>query len=994
MILLLTVSSLVSGDDRNLIFHFNFKGADGKSSVRDATGNYECKSERGSFVVEKGNLRCAVGSKFVIPDPQKTNLSETVTVSGWILKRSTPEVAPILMKGALPRELTFSFGVGWKFPYFARKSQAGGNSLSGIYYNGIFGSSIYYPDAAWLKPGAALAESGGFWYHVCGVYDRGATRLYINGKRVAERQEPSAKLRSNDLPFVVGAERSIDSTENTVSADMLLNDLRLYGSALSAPEVEALYLAERGGYPAGNQIPPGDNHINALGDCYKYLPEEFDPLMERTLPMTAAFEKSNEGKKRPEFTPIRATISKENGLPVIQFNGQSVNPMQGVLALFDFNRNRYKYREQIVGVRDFTAAGVNLIALPVNVHEIAGADGSLDMKKIDETARNMVNANPQIAIMVYLLITPPKWFALKYPDEIEKVYFGASLRDVPAAGPLGSDLWIGTQNEISEKIVRHMESQDYGAHVYAYMAGGGQSSEWYWPGSVYGAFTGYSAATEKSFRTYLAGKYKKDDALQEKWNDGKVTLANAKAPPVAVRIDKSAGLFNFSPAVIDFRDYLTVRTVNAIQGVTSAIKRGCGNRKLTIVYSGYDLPVMSQKLFHAGLSGNWEVMNSPSVDMIATLIDYAQRRGGEPGARINSFDGSAGIAGKFLWHEDDPRTHLSLTGEMHQSKTLFETNEVLKRSAAQGIVRGTGSWWLLFDNSWFHSEPVMQNLKKTVGFGEEAMKKSRKSVAECAIIFDEKSPFYLSQSGSSFLQLHTWWTYQASLRSGGAFDMYYQQDIVNGKMPDYKAYIFLDAYSIDDSQREAIHRKLRKNNAIAVWCYAPGYVLNGKPSLENMRKLTGFQFVSKTLSGKIESVKNKTASPLTAEYTGASLEVNPAFFVQDSMAEILASAAEGATLAVKKVDNWTSVYSLMPLDRGLLRGICRLSGARIYDNSADMFMISESYMMIHAFSAGKKEFMLPKKHNVTELYSNKKWSDADIIEDQAEKGETRLYLIE
>ena len=85
-----------------------------------------------------------------------------------------------------------------------------------------------------------------------------------------------------------------------------------------------------------------------------------------------------------------------------------------------------------------------------------------------------------------------------------------------------------------------------------------------------------------------------------------------------------------------------------------------------------------------------------TVDMICTPIDYGRRRAGATGLRVNAFDGSARLAGKILWQEDDHRAHLCLFTDQGRSETLRETLETQKRSGAQAITRGTACWGLLY----------------------------------------------------------------------------------------------------------------------------------------------------------------------------------------------------------------------------------------------------------------------------------------------------------
>ena len=277
-----------------LVFHFDFSEAGGKRKITDQTGGFSCQSETADFQVEQNALRIAPGAKISIPSEKLPDLSEEMTVSAWIFKSSTPDVAPILMKGIHSEPVQFLFGVGWRYPVFCYKNISRQPVWKGVSTEGFFGSSIRYPDAAWLKNEAALVETGGKWYQVAAVYRQGTVRLYVNGVLAAEREQSGEKLLPNNEPFYLGMEpvKKDGRIEPYATSNMLLSDLRLYGRALSPEEITSLYQRERPDYPAGLRIPEGKNHTSALALCTKYLGPEYDPFFERTLKRTALYEKS------------------------------------------------------------------------------------------------------------------------------------------------------------------------------------------------------------------------------------------------------------------------------------------------------------------------------------------------------------------------------------------------------------------------------------------------------------------------------------------------------------------------------------------------------------------------------------------------------------------------------------------------------------------------------------------------------------------------------
>jgi hypothetical protein len=99
--------------------------------------------------------------------------------------------------------------------------------------------------------------------------------------------------------------------------------------------------------------------------------------------------------------------------------------------------------------------------------------------------------------------------------------------------------------------------------------------------------------------------------------------------------------------------------------------------------------------------------------------------------------------------------------------------------------------------------------------------------------------------------------------------------------------------------------------------------------------------------------------------------VGPWFSVVDPDAKIIGTFKDQPALAVKEFSNWRSVYSLMPLTKELLMGLCDYAGVHIYSRSFDVFRANKNYIMLHTSTAGNKTISLPRKAKVTEVLTGK-----------------------
>lgn len=88
---------------------------------------------------------------------------------------------------------------------------------------------------------APIADSDvGAWIHLCGVFDGSEYRIYRNGALAASTADTTAAPPNIDAPWAIGARApQPDSLERLFEGQ--LDDLRVYGRALTAAEVEALY---------------------------------------------------------------------------------------------------------------------------------------------------------------------------------------------------------------------------------------------------------------------------------------------------------------------------------------------------------------------------------------------------------------------------------------------------------------------------------------------------------------------------------------------------------------------------------------------------------------------------------------------------------------------------------------------------------------------------------------------------------------------------------
>ncbi len=1007
-VIILGIISAVRGAD--LYFHFDFKKAGEQAEFADLTGRATCHSRQKIFVVEHGALRLAEGAQIYIPSRQLPDLTEQFSFNIWVnpARRGLP--LPLFFKGLHPAPIQFLVGISHLYPYFLYKNNGITDHWRGIETSGYPGSHlVQYTHPEYVVGDKPAEVIPGRWYMLSVVFDRGNILFYLNGELILRRPgSGTEKLQGCDFPLYLGAERIPKSQANYASANMLVNDWRLYTGALSAPDVAALYKEERSKYPEKPVMEDSWSQFPICPDYMERLIPGYDPLFRYKLPMTAEYEKS-----LPPQTPggkgnTSSNVADKDGVMKMYINGQEYFPLManGSPEEFSIHDPAVTMGKQI---RNFAAAGYPLVGTIVHTWRdmilVWNGPDKYDFSSFDKAMRMAMDAAPNGLIQVSMFPEAISWFQGAHNRELERCYPGHTSKgklQILYSGPFGSDVWLKCSPELLEALVRHMESQDYADRIYDYKLFLGGGGEWYWPGCFMGYTSGYSDATCDTFRQWLRDKYKTDAALRTAWSDQSVSLDTAVVPAPEFRF--ASEFFNFrDPAkarpAIDFREYMGDRTFQNIKDCTEAMKRGMDGRKTVTIYYGYGIYFANPQnptQQTSGLHRLASVMRLPSVDHIATPITYNRRRGGQPGANYNPFSASARLHNKIIWQENDLRTHVFPKEEYGRTRDAVETQTVIRRGFGQALTSGMGFWYLPMPAYCYNEKNAQEEMSLVQQKATETIAEDRSSIAETALIFDEKSMLPVAYRQENFLNAHIWELYENLYLTGAPFDAYLTEDIADARMPDYKLYIFVNMFSTDAATRAAISAKVRKNNAVALWCYAPG-LLNGQTFDDRtMQELTGLKLRHEMKLLPLQLQASKTDHPILRHGgTMPSYNVGPVVWCEDPGAEVIGKAGGKDALALRKFDNWTSVYTLMPPTKEMLAGLQEFAGVHRFNTGYDVVSANRSFIMLHAATAGDKTIRLKKPATVTDFFSGAVLGKnvLEFTDKNVPAEATRIYLI-
>ena len=184
-----------------------------------------------------------------------TNISQSVSVadSATLNLRGPFTVASWVNFSALP-------GPG-KYPnVVAKLSSPAGYYGYGMFWNGSGVAGIIGPGSSTWYTTSPYVPTAGVWNHYVTVFDGTNLRLYVNGTQYSQ-VAATAPGSTATIPIKMGPHYSNPSAYGVING--MLDDVRIYGRALSATEVTQLYSGAGSGCTYA--ISPTVNSFNSSG---------------------------------------------------------------------------------------------------------------------------------------------------------------------------------------------------------------------------------------------------------------------------------------------------------------------------------------------------------------------------------------------------------------------------------------------------------------------------------------------------------------------------------------------------------------------------------------------------------------------------------------------------------------------------------------------------------------------------------------------------------
>jgi len=710
--------------------------------------------------------------------------------------------------------------------------------------------------------------------------------------------------------------------------------------------------------------------------------------------------------KNQNFSPkiTIARIIEKNGVPTISINNTPTFCMMYKVYLnFDESYKKIEYRS-------LSKNGIKFYIVQIPPKEdIWKSYEEYNFSLIDREVLNLLEINPEAYLFLDICLRDltPMWWIEKNKEELV-VFDNGEKGSRPS---LCSSKWHNDSSLFLKKLLEYVENSPYGDRIIGYIIGDGEEGQWlhWWNGEAekVGSMGDYSKPALEGFKNWLKRKYKNDENLKKAWKDENLTFDSVKIPTREERIQTEKGLLK-DPVkdrkVIDYLLYLSDVISERIVNYGKLVKEMTYGKKLYGVLYGHLLDVGTYFLAqNGGYLSIEKVIDSPFVDILIGPVSYAKNFRDIGGVASIDFPppGSLRMRNKLWINEEDIRTHLTIDGYRYSIDNLQKTISVLEREFINVYCNTSGLYWYDMgrERGWFDDEDIEKLIGRLNFIAENNLTYSRKPVSEICVVVEPKSFLYLKPLSPylSNLDLITdliGHQREQIARIGAPFDFHLATDFNLKNMPEYKFYIFLVSFYIDEETKNSILKKLKNSNAIVLWLYAPGFITDGGFSLQNMEEITGMKinYIETESVGETE-IKNEKfykfcKSFRTTKPTGL------IFYVENPEETYgLLSMNKKPSFCSKKMDGWVSIYSSIPvIPAEILREIAKEAGVHIYSESNDAVYVCENFLGIHINNTGEKKIKFPGLMRIYNLLEDENLGIKDKIEFYSLDKGTKIFL--
>jgi hypothetical protein len=703
---------------------------------------------------------------------------------------------------------------------------------------------------------------------------------------------------------------------------------------------------------------------------------------------------------------MRAQLKNYNGTPTVYLNDQPAFFGCHLVGSMDpQNPNEHqsivkKYAD--VGVHIYSVDNLN----PEWCGPRPGNPEPYDFTPVIPRLQSYIDVDPQALFLMRMCVEtrflPGNWWNLAYPDEVEVLSDGTHW-----AQSFASKIWQEQANDLLRTFIDYLKKNGLYDRIIAFQIGAGSSGEWIKDTSCMLLPTmDYSTPMQSHFREWIMQRYQGDvNALQVAWADTNISFETVVVPSYVEQFSTTSGSSFRDPRreqkTIDYYTCFAELCANNLIEFCNTLREITNGEKLVGAFFGYIMELAWNIVFfgnhgsiaesevstiqRSGHLGLHKVLHSPDIDFLVSPHSYEFRGLGGDGLPMQPSE-ALRHHGKIYFMEEDALMHNNFDPEGRNQRHEHSI-AVYQRNFAQTLTHAHGITW--FEVASLQEVPQLVDerkhwIQRFQELGIWGLQLDRTPASEVAVFIDDESYYYESIQNNLDIPL-IWRQRVVSLnRFGAPHDIYLLDDLLDGNLPQYKLYIFLNPFHLNYHRRQVLKSILRRDGRVALWLYAPGYINSDSDSpadIKHMSDLTGLQFTQTDGPwGPLMHITN-FQHPITQDlpqdlFWGSTNPIGPLFNLDDPSATILGQVI--FTLGRCKPGfgvrsfnpgdpstSWSSVYLSSPdIPAPVLRGIAHFAGVHLYNDCGDVLYATPELLSVHTVAGGKRFFKLPKKAEV------------------------------
>lgn len=571
-------------------------------------------------------------------------------------------------------------------------------------------------------------------------------------------------------------------------------------------------------------------------------------------------------------------------------------------------------------------------------------------------------------------------------DEAEHQRFATQFADYASSFAIspGDSFWDTHAVDCLKAIVEHVRSSDYAHRVFGWLPCAFNTNEWFLRTFGPEASCDFSAPTQQAFKEHLR-------ASGIECGDNPVPSPKAcHTPGYGEFLDTNiseAGL------VEEFSLWLNNRFANIILKFARTIRDAYSDSpKLVGFFYGYTLGMSRlQNLSQCGQLALNRLLESEDIDFICSPGEYFYRADEKPfstGTVMGPFADSAAEHNKLVFLEDDhPPCDAHGNNACFVTRDQWHDEMYFRRNFAYVLSHGQHLWWYSLGAKWF-KEPERQKIAGGLHrIAQKAIESDRSSIAEVAVVVDERSVSAMRFNPLLQQALLTE-AHGAFFPTGAPFECFELQSFLS--RTDYSRFkfvVFLNLFRIDSELLASIE-KVKSGGRTLLFSFTPGLAndSNGKRvfSTDSASELVGMNLVE-----RMDIPFSVWIDPERSDLILDGEDIRYGWLdidhgVQPPVLEIADPEAvpfgylhlDAPGFGMKKHPEWTSVFSAAPgMPPKVLKAILKNAGVHLYTESEDVIYANRSMIACEACSRGEKELIL---------------KDASILEDAITGEEIKL----